>query len=128
LGQKDSGGKIEVLVERILSPHEALAHIRASHAPKPGSRLHLADAFSAWVVERRDDLYLLRFENDASILELLDRFGRLPLRTLQTRKTKLAIRPFTPVLPARLRRRQLGCISTTRCSISYASIIFGRPM
>jgi len=79
LGQKDSGGKIEVLVERILSPHEALAHIRASHAPKPGSRLHLADAFSALVVERRDDLYLLRFENDASILELLDRFGRLPL-------------------------------------------------
>src|SRR4051794_10792316 len=50
LGQKDSGGKIEVLVERVLSEHEATAHIRASHAPKPGSRLRLADAISVAVV------------------------------------------------------------------------------
>jgi len=79
LGQKESGGRIEVLVERVLSAHEALAHIRASHAPKPGSRLRLADTISVEVIERRDELFLLRFDSDAGVLDLLDRFGAVPL-------------------------------------------------
>src|SRR3546814_2700199 len=48
LGCKESGGRIEVLVERITSPTTALAHIKASKSPKPGSTLILADdAFTA---------------------------------------------------------------------------------
>jgi len=78
-GEKDTGGRIEVLVERVLSSNEVLAHIRASHAPKPGSRLRLADAISVQMVERREDLFLLRFENDANVFELLEQFGALPL-------------------------------------------------
>src|SRR5512139_1269641 len=42
-GQKDSGGKVELLVERVLDEFEALAFIRAGHAPKPGSRIVLSD-------------------------------------------------------------------------------------
>ena len=49
-GSKDSGGKIELLIERVLEPQLALAHIRASHAPKPGSRLHLGGGAVAEVV------------------------------------------------------------------------------
>ena len=78
-GHKPSGGKLEVLVERVLDTHQVLAHIRASHAPKPASRIILADAFEAEVVERREGLFLLRFISETPVLDLLERHGTLPL-------------------------------------------------
>ena len=76
-GQKDSGGKVELLVERVTGEHEALAFIRASHAPKPGSRILLADGTALGVLARQDDLTRLRFS--APVLAVLDALGRLPL-------------------------------------------------
>src|SRR5574340_1407303 len=55
-GEKESGGKVELLVERVLGEFEALAFIRASHAPKPGSRIRLSDDVVIEVLTRRDDL------------------------------------------------------------------------
>ena len=79
-GRKESGGKIEVLVERVLDGRRCLAHIRASHAPKPGARLWLAnDAIEAEVLARQGDLYELDFAGNDSLLELLERHGSLPL-------------------------------------------------
>jgi S-adenosylmethionine:tRNA ribosyltransferase-isomerase len=78
-GQKDSGGRIEVLIERVLGLHDALAQIKASHAPKPGARLRLAGALDAAVLAREDDLFRLRFEGPDSVLALLDRHGEVPL-------------------------------------------------
>ncbi|GBG15516.1 S-adenosylmethionine:tRNA ribosyltransferase-isomerase [Novimethylophilus kurashikiensis] len=79
LGQKESGGKVEALIERILDEHEALAHVRASHAPKPGQRLIFADAVEAEMVERQGDLFRLRFLGEKPLLDLLDEYGALPL-------------------------------------------------
>ena len=76
-GQKESGGKVELLVERVTGECDALAFIRASHTPKPGSRIRLADDVVIEVVARQDDLTLLRFPHP--VLEVLDRLGRLPL-------------------------------------------------
>mgnify|MGYP001034236429 FL=1 len=76
-GQKDSGGRVELLVERVLDEFEALAFIRASHAPKPGSRIQLADGIALEVLARQDDLSQLRFPQP--VLEVLDRLGQLPL-------------------------------------------------
>ena len=78
-GQKQSGGKVEVLVERVLDTHRALAHVRASHAPKVGSRLLLADAVEVEVLARQDDLFELHFAGETSVAELLERHGSLPL-------------------------------------------------
>ncbi|ABE48693.1 S-adenosylmethionine [Methylobacillus flagellatus KT] len=78
-GEKLSGGKIEVLVERVLGPFEALAHIRASRAPKPGSILRIADAFEAEMLGRQDDLFHLRILGDLPLLDLLEQHGSLPL-------------------------------------------------
>ena len=78
-GVKASGGRIEALVERVTGAHEALAQIRASHAPRPGTRLSFDAAIEAEVLERRGDLYLLRFGGSAGVLELLERHGHLPL-------------------------------------------------
>ncbi len=76
-GSKDSGGKVELLVERVSSEFEALAFIRASHAPKPGSRIHLPEDISLEVLARQDGLTQLRFPRP--VLEVLDQFGQLPL-------------------------------------------------
>jgi S-adenosylmethionine:tRNA ribosyltransferase-isomerase len=76
-GTKDSGGKVELLVERVTGELEALAFIRASHAPKPGSRILLGDGVALDVVAKQDDLTRLRFPRP--VLDVLDQVGRLPL-------------------------------------------------
>jgi S-adenosylmethionine:tRNA ribosyltransferase-isomerase len=78
-GVKASGGRIEALVERVTGTREALAQIRASHAPRPGTRLRFGAAIEAEVLERRGDLYLLGFGGSASVYELLEQHGHLPL-------------------------------------------------
>ena len=76
-GQKDSGGRVELLVERVLDEFEALAFIRASHAPKPGSRIRLDGGNTAEVLAKQADLTRLRFAYP--VFDVLDRIGRLPL-------------------------------------------------
>ena len=76
-GQKASGGKIEVLVERLTGEQTALAQIRASKSPAPGTTLRLADAFDVTVGERIEPFYTLRFPQ--ACLTLIERYGRLPL-------------------------------------------------
>ena len=83
-GAKESGGRIEILIERLIDEHHALAHIRASKSPKAGSRLFLAgDAESPVgsdvvdVLGRQGALFELRF--DAPLLEQLNTYGHMPL-------------------------------------------------
>ncbi len=76
-GSKESGGRVEVLVERITGSRSALAHVRASKSPKPGSRLWLADAFHVTVTGREGELFMLEFPDDA--LALLEAHGSTPL-------------------------------------------------
>lgn len=78
-GRKETGGKIEVLVERVLSPHEVIAQVRASHAVKPGTRLELAPQIVATVTRREGDFFRIRIEAREAIHELLERYGQVPL-------------------------------------------------
>ena len=78
-GTKTTGGQVEILVERVLDNHHVLAHIRASRAPKAGSTMRLAEAFDAEVLGRDDDLFHVRFLGDMAVLDLLERYGALPL-------------------------------------------------
>jgi S-adenosylmethionine:tRNA ribosyltransferase-isomerase len=77
LGQKASGGRIEVLVERLTGPTTALAQVRASKSPAAGTVLRLADAFDVIVGERVEPFYTLHFP--AECLTLIEQHGRLPL-------------------------------------------------
>jgi len=77
IGTKDTGGKVEVLVERILDSNRVLAHVRASKTPKPGTKLLLADAVDVKVLGRHHDLFELEFEQD--VLSALDQYGHVPL-------------------------------------------------
>lgn len=78
-GHKVTGGAIEVMIERALNDHEALAQVRASRAPKAGAKLTLEGNVEAVVIGRDDDLFHLRFLNDAPIYDLLEQYGHLPL-------------------------------------------------
>lgn len=79
LGEKVSGGKVEVLVERILDEHRVLAHVRCNRAPKPGQRLLLEQAVEVEMLGRDDALFELRFLTDAPVLEVLEQHGHMPL-------------------------------------------------
>lgn len=87
-GAKQSGGKIEVLIERITGENLALAHIRASRSPKPGSLLRLADAFDVEVTERQEDCFMLRFPEKVDTL--LEKYGRIPLPPYIAREAESA--------------------------------------
>ncbi|ALQ55976.1 S-adenosylmethionine:tRNA ribosyltransferase-isomerase [Pseudoalteromonas issachenkonii] len=78
-GQKESGGKVEVLVERVLDEHRVLAHIRASKSPKPGNVLILEGKAKAIMVARHDTLFELEFDRNENVLDILNDVGHMPL-------------------------------------------------
>lgn len=92
LGQKATGGKVEVLVERVLEKRRVLAHVRASKPPRPGTWLRLADRLEVRVEGRDEDLFLLEFAGDTAIIELLERHGHVPLPPYITRADEVADR------------------------------------
>ena len=78
-GKKETGGQVEVMVERVLGEHEVLAQVRASKTPKPGSRFQVADGIRVAVLAREGEFFRLRFEGDESVDIVLERYGKLPL-------------------------------------------------
>ena len=77
-GRKSSGGKVEALIERILpGGRRALAHVRASKSPLPGSTLQFAAGFEATMLRRQDDLFELDF--GAPVHDVLAQIGEVPL-------------------------------------------------
>lgn len=78
-GQKASGGQIEVMIDRVLSPFEAYAQIRASRSPKAGSRLLLPNGFEAEVLGRQADMFHIRLLGETDLYHFLEQYGELPL-------------------------------------------------
>jgi len=75
--QKETGGRAEVLIERVLGEGAALAHVRASKSPKPGSKLIFEDEVEALVEGRDGDLFSLSFS--VPVMPLLEQHGEVPL-------------------------------------------------
>jgi S-adenosylmethionine:tRNA ribosyltransferase-isomerase len=84
-GHKTSGGRVEILVERILDSNMVLAHVRASKAPKSGTEVVLDNHYRCRVQGRENDLLILEFPKDQSIEEILERIGHIPLPPYITR-------------------------------------------
>ena len=85
LGHKETGGRVEVLIERITGPQEALAQLRVSKSPGPGTQLLIplrdgsGDPLVIEVLGRQESFYRLRFVTNAVLPELLDDYGHMPL-------------------------------------------------
>ena len=78
-GHKSSGGRVEVLIERLLEGTRALAHVRASKSPKPDTGLVFEQGIGAQVEGRRGELFELDFTGCETALEALERIGHVPL-------------------------------------------------
>ena len=78
-GTKATGGKVEVLVERVLGDSEALAQVSASHSPQAGAILTLGAGLEVEVVGREGMFFRLRFPDGEPVLARLERHGELPL-------------------------------------------------
>lgn len=80
-GRKESGGKLEVLVERMLDDKRILAHVRCSKSPKPGTTIFVGeqDEHRAQMVARHDALFELEFNSEKTVLEILEQIGHMPL-------------------------------------------------
>lgn len=81
-GRKDSGGQVEVMVERIVDARHAVAQVRASKSPKPGTRMIVEDAFTFLVNGRTgaaSEFFALELEGPGDLHTLIEQNGRLPL-------------------------------------------------
>ena len=78
-GQKASGGKLEILVERMLDDKRILAHVRSSKSPKVDSIIHLDGGYEMKMAARHDALFELELLSDLTILEVLEAVGHMPL-------------------------------------------------
>jgi len=85
-GTKQSGGKVEILIERILDEHHAIAHVRASKSSKAGTLIELEKGYCCEVLGRADDLFRLEFKGDNSLLSILEQIGHIPLPPYITRE------------------------------------------
>jgi len=82
--KKETGGKLEILFERMLDEHTFLAHVRSSKSPKAGSHIYVLDEAQNEVAEltmkgRQDALFILQTPTDQTVFDLLERFGHIPL-------------------------------------------------
>jgi len=88
LGQKQTGGRVEILVERVLSETEVLAQLKASKTPKPGALLKLAGDCEATVVDRERDMFRLRLS--VPVRDFLELHGDVPLPPYLNRDSESA--------------------------------------
>ena len=76
---KNSGGKIEILAERILSTHQVKAQLKSNRTPQPGAEIIINEDVSATVEGREDEFFILNFRSDLPALEIFERYGHVPL-------------------------------------------------
>ena len=85
-GHKESGGAVEILIERVTGTHEARAQLGVSKKPKEGGRIVLADGSTVTVLGREGEFFRLRFESHEPLEKILLRLGEMPLPPYIERK------------------------------------------
>jgi S-adenosylmethionine:tRNA ribosyltransferase-isomerase len=78
-GRKPTGGRVEILVERIINDHEVIAHLKANKTVQVGAAITVESEYELLVLGRDDDLFRLQFASPLSVLEILHRVGHIPL-------------------------------------------------
>jgi S-adenosylmethionine:tRNA ribosyltransferase-isomerase len=117
-GVKDSGGRVELLLERALSATTALAHVRASKGLKDGAIVRLAAGASARMLAREDELFVLEFSGD--VLQFFQAHGEIPLPPYIERASEDADRERYQTVYA----RTLGAIAAPTAGLHFDESIF----
>ena len=119
-GRKATGGRLEILIERVLDETEVLAHIRSSKSPGAGQVLHLDDGPDIAVLGRRDALFHLRFPEP--VLPVLQRIGHIPLPPYMERGDDLADRERYQTVYA----RREGAVAAPTAGLHFDDGLFAR--
>lgn len=91
-GHKESGGKVEVLLERVMANNQILAQVRVSKAPKPSSFIIFSATAKAEILGREGDFFILAFPENLALMSLLDEIGHMPLPPYIKRDDELSDR------------------------------------
>lgn len=118
-GHKETGGRIEILVERIIDEHTLLAHIRASKPPKPGQHLNLDGGDRLLMLEREDSLFRLGTQGEGSVLALLERHGHMPLPPYMAREDEASDRERYQTVYA----RHAGAVAAPTAGLHFDSTL-----
>jgi S-adenosylmethionine:tRNA ribosyltransferase-isomerase len=78
-GKKQTGGKVEILIERIVNDHHAIAHVRASKSPQAGATIFMDKGYSCIVQDKNEDLFELEFHGHSTLPQILEDIGHMPL-------------------------------------------------
>lgn len=121
-GTKETGGKLEILVERIVSEDTVLAHVRASKALKPEQKVSLEDGSELVMLDRDDALFRLRTAHGEPVLDLLERAGHMPLPPYVDRPDEGADRERYQTVYA----REAGAVAAPTAGLHFDQSIFER--
>ncbi len=121
-GRKDSGGRVEALIERFHDAQHALAQVRASKPPRPGQRIHLEGNVSVVVLHRAGEFYELEFPSEAPVVEILERIGHVPLPPYIDRADESADRERYQTVYA----RQPGAVAAPTAGLHFDETMLGR--
>ena len=124
-GQKESGGQIEVMIERIVDRYHAVAQIRASKSPKPGSRIVLENAFTLTVSGRtgeQGEFFALQLEGDGDLYALIEQHGRLPLPPYITHAAEIDDKARYQTVYA----RETGAVAAPTAGLHFDEAILNR--
>jgi S-adenosylmethionine:tRNA ribosyltransferase-isomerase len=122
LGRKDSGGRIEVLIERFHDVQHALAQVRASKPPKPGQRIQLEGNVTVVVLHRAGEFYEIEFLSDSPVTEILERIGHVPLPPYIDRTDESVDRERYQTVYA----RRPGAVAAPTAGLHFDEAMLGR--
>jgi S-adenosylmethionine:tRNA ribosyltransferase-isomerase len=121
-GVKQTGGRVEVLVERITGPRSAVAHLRARKPPRAGTMLALEGGIRAQVTGRHAALFVLEFKGPVDVTDLLERFGHMPLPPYINRPDDARDRERYQTIYARVP----GAVAAPTAGLHFDDDIMGR--
>ncbi len=118
-GTKDTGGRIEIMIDRVVDTRTALAMLRASRTPRAGQRITIDGGTDLLVLSRHDDLFLIAFPED--VLATLDRLGHVPLPPYIARQAEAADESRYQTVYA----RQPGAVAAPTAGLHFDEAMFG---
>jgi S-adenosylmethionine:tRNA ribosyltransferase-isomerase len=119
-GEKETGGKVEIMVERVLDDQHILAQLRASKTPKLGSLIHLDKGITLKLECRQDDMFVLVFNNEYKVDQVLQMIGHMPLPPYIQRPDQVVDRERYQTIFA----RQPGAVAAPTAGLHFTSEMF----
>lgn len=121
-GKKESGGKVEIMLERLLEENTMLARLRFSKTPKPGSKIIVEDQYMFEVTGTEGEMFILRLKGGDEIVDILDKIGHVPLPPYIQRNDETIDRERYQTVYA----RKSGAVAAPTAGLHFSEDIMGQ--